>query len=240
MNKFGLHIIMACIGITHLSAQIQAVEIYGSGIQSVGKRFQVTDAAGFGGGVKLHFTVIPNLIVTINGGFSQYSIEQTDEVNKWGWTIWERRYRNWVSIYSSDTANFSSRVVSVQSMETLPISFSLGYQINISPDLFIRPSAGAGIEFYTRKLYHEETWTRKYPADDYRFTYTYHNFAPYKYGNPLFVTAAVAARYSVSKLLLLHADVSYSATLETKGQFGYDNYPLTGIASLSFGIGFYY
>jgi len=240
MKILYLHIIALCASIAHLSAQIQSVEMYGSGIQSVGKRFQVTEAAAFGGGVKLHIVVMPNVVLTINGGFSQYSIEQTDEVKQWGWTIWERRYRNWVSIYSSDTANFSSRVVSVQSMESLPISVSLGYQFEVTPDLVVRPSVGAGIEFYTRKLYHEETWTRKFPADEYQFTYTYHNFAPYKYGNPLFMTAAVAARYSVTRLLALHADVSYAATMETKGQFGYDNYPLSGIALVSIGIGFNY
>jgi hypothetical protein len=240
MRRLIIHIALAIIGITGGTAQIQSVELYGSGALSVGKRFQVTDATAIGGGMKIHYDIGSDLMITIDGGYAKYAIEQTNEVQQWGWTIWERRYRNWVSIYTSDTANFSSRIQSVQSMEVLPVSVNLAYRIEIASDLVVRPSAGVGIEFYTRKLYHEETWTRKYRADEHEFTYTYHNFAPYKYGNPVFINAGLATRYRFSDLMMFNADVAYKSILETKGEFGYDQYPMIGAVSFSLGISFHY
>ena len=234
------YIAIVVVAIGTVSAQIQTVELYGSGALSIDKRFQVTDATAFGGGVKLQYGLVGDLSIIIDAGYSTYSIEQTNEVQQWGWTIWERRYRNWVNIYTADTANFSSKVVSVQTMDVLPVSLNLAYRIELATDFDIRPVVGVGIDFFTRKLYHEETWTRKYPADGYQFTYSYHNFAPYKYGNPVFLTAGAAARFRISGLIVLHADCAYKMIAETSGELGYDNYPLTSAVTFTIGIGFQY
>lgn len=240
MKHLLRHIVIMTSAFVTAAAQIQSVDVYGSGAVSIGKRFQVTDAAANGGGVKLQYGLAEDFSVVIDAGYGAYSIEQTNEVQQWGWTIWERRYRNWVNIYSADTANYSSKVVSMQSMDVLPVSVHLVYRIALGLDVDLRPSVGVGMEFYTRKLYHEETWTRKFPADGYQFTYTYHNFAPYKYGNPLFVAAGAAARYRISGLLLLHADIAYRMFMDTPGYFGYDNFPLTSTLAMTVGIGFQY
>ena len=240
MIRLLRYIAMVVVAIGTVTAQIQTVELYGSGALSIDKRFQVTEATAIGGGVKLQYGLVGDLSIILDAGYGKYSIEQTNEAQQWGWTIWERRYRNWVNIYSADTANFSSKVISVQTMDVLPVSLHLAYRIELATDFDIRPTVGIGIDFFTRKLYHEETWTRKYPADGYQFTYSYHNFAPYKYGNPVFLTAGAAARFRVSGLIVLHAECAYKMVAETSGELGYDNYPLTSAVTLTLGIGFQY
>lgn len=222
------------------AAQLRSIQFAGVADLLPERRFGITDASAYGGRISVSYGVGESGTVTVDVGYARYDIEQPDEVVRWGWTIWDRRYRNWVNIYSSDTANFTGKVESVQTMESVPVTVKYTHRFALTEDISVAPLLGAGVEFYTRKLYHTETWTRKYPQDGYQFTYSYHNFAPYKSGNPLFGIAGVSAEARLSRFVVLTAGAELRRFLETPGSLGYDAYPFSTALSLFAGIGFTY
>lgn len=221
-------------------AQLSAVQFYGAGDMAVNKRLAVTSALSYGGGVTVSYTVMDDAFLVLDIGYANYSIDQDNVDNRWGWGIWDRRYKNWVNIYSADTANFRSSIVSVQNMESIPVSLKIGYLYYLTNELWFSPMIGLGAEFYTRKLYHEETWTRKYPTIGYEYTYSFHNFAPYKYGNPLFAVGGLKGSLNISQLIKIDAGISYKVFIHTSNMLGYDNFPFNSALSFQLGIGLKY
>jgi len=240
MRRSVIISLLAFFALSTAAAQLRSVQFSAAADLVPEKRLGITEASAYGGRLSVSYGVGDAGTVTVDVGYSRYDIEQPDEVVRWGWTIWDRRYRNWVSIYSADTANFTGKVESVQSMESVPVTVKYSHRFPLTEDITVAPLLGAGVEFYTRKLYHNETWTRKYPQDGYQFTYSYHNFAPYKSGNPLFGVAGVNAEARLSRIIVLTAGAELRRYLDTPGSFGYDAYPFSTALSLFAGIGFTY
>ncbi len=231
---------MLLFAVSGSSAQLLEINAQAGYSLPIGKRFGVTDAQGIGGGTELVYAISDNLRWSVGFGYQQYAIDQDDETNKWGWEIWNRRYRNWVNIYLSDTATYAGSVTAVQSMEVLPVTLSAILDLPLTEELFLRTSLGGGVSFYTRKLHHEERWIKKFPSDNHRFEYTFHNFAPSKTGHPVTAHLAVGAVWRVSRIIHLNGTVRYGLTISTPGEWGYDQYPFNGTATIGGGISFRY
>ncbi len=136
--------------------------------------------------------------------------------------------------------NLSVEIGAIQKMDLIPIILLDNYDLNLIENLTITPSAGARVNFFTRRMFATETWTKKFPQADYSFTYSYRNFAPYKKGNPVFAKLGLTFTYNLLSYLDLTASSSYSKIFETEKSMGYDTFPFDSEISINLGISFKY
>jgi hypothetical protein len=223
-----------------LQAQLQTITVF-SGYSSVlSTRFDVKRADAVGGGVDVVFAVSEHFSVGLRGGYYLYSLNQTDQLNRWGWRFWNDRYLNKIQADMRADPSLTAVIGSVQKMDLLPVSLHCDYTIEVAEAATIVPSIGAGAAFYQRRLYADETWTKVFPSENYSFTYNLRNFAPSKKGNPLFATAGLSLRYKPFASAGIYSSVQYTQYIETKNMFGYDGFIAQNEFGIRLGLEFYY
>lgn len=240
MNKIKTLILFVSTFAINTYGQIESISFYTDYSSAFSTRLQVTRADAVGGGVKIKFTVADNFSININSGYKLYSINEPDVLNNWGWVFWTDRYFPKIVSDLNADANLSVNIYAVQKMDLIPLSVSFGYDFIPLDKLIITPTAGAGVNFFSRRMYAVENWSKYFPDADYFFSYSYRNFAPAKKGNPFFVNGEVNIQYRLYDSFSLFTNVRYTHIIPTEGSFGYDGFPVENEISLALGLAIYY
>lgn len=216
------------------SAQIKSASFYSDYSSSLNKIAGVDNADAVGGGVKVKFILSENFSFGFSGGYKLYSIAQPNDINNWEWVFWSDRYYSKIISDLSADPNLSVLITSVQKMDLIPFSFFLGYELQLADNISISPSTEFGIYFYTKRLYAIETWSKKFPAENYTFTYSYRNFAPRKYGSPLFAKFNLDIKYNLSETIDIGGSAGFSNAL-ISSKISDKDFPFKN--ELTFGLG---
>jgi hypothetical protein len=167
-------------------AQLKSVTVFTDYSYVPTTRLEITNADAVGGGVKVKFTVWDNFNLGFIGGYKLYSLNEPDVLNNWGWQFWTDRYFNKIVSDLAADANLSVEIGAVQKMDVIPFIIFAEYDIEITDKFFVTPSVGSGIYFYTRRMYAVENWSKRFPAADYTFYYSFQKFCPCKKRQPGF------------------------------------------------------
>jgi hypothetical protein len=218
-------------------AQLRSVTAYGSYSTALSRQSGFSTVRGFGGGVQAHLTVVESIGVNLYLGYERFStIKQDSALERWNWRFWNERYAGNVRIDTlADT--LKAVLTPVQYMEVIPLMIAVSYDWQPSERLWVRPSIGGGVLFYTRSLYVDERWRKRFESAGYTFEYTFRNFAPDKKGNPFAVAGGLDLSYRVFNALALSTQARFTSVLKTPG---YEQFPIKSSLSLSFGLSFLY
>lgn len=220
------------------TAQFRSAALFAQYSAPVTKRLGVTDASAWGGGLELRYDITQSFGISLTGLFEYWWIEQPDALDQWNWDFWIQRYKGIVAANLASDPNLSATLTPEVVMEAIPVTVSASFEFNPLEDLRIRPYAGAGVYFYTKKLYLLETWGKYFPDADYTMTYNYNNFAPPKEGNPFLGVGGVEVSYRLTSSIELAGAVHYMQILGKNR--GYDEMPMEDALSVRLGLGFVY
>ncbi|MCS7053174.1 MAG: hypothetical protein NZM09_05515 [Ignavibacterium sp.] len=221
-------------------AQLKSITLFSDYSFAGEKNLAITRADAVGALVQLKFNVFENFGFSIVSGYKLYSLNEPNVLNTWNWDFWTNRYYPKIVSDLRADPNLSVEIGAIQKMDLIPLIFLVNYDLTLFDDLVITPSAGAGVNFYTRRMFATETWTKKFPQANYSFTYSYRNFAPDKKGNPFFAKFGLSITYNLLSYLDVSASSSYSKIFETKKSMGYDTFPFDSEFSINLGISFKY
>lgn len=230
----------AFLVVPEMNAQLKSITTVAEYSSTLSKRLDVQDASAVGGGVDITYAVAGNFNIGLRAGYLLYSINQTDQLNRWGWTFWNDRYLNKIQSDMRADPSLSAVIGSVQKMDAIPVALHCDYTIDAAEKLTIVPTVAAGVTFYSRRLFADETWTKIFPAAAYSFTYNFRNFAPTKKGSPLFGSAGVAVRYRLFSDVGVVSSVNYTQYIATTDSFGYTGFPFDNECSIKLGLEFLY
>lgn len=219
-------------------AQFRSAAVFGQYSAPVTKRLGVTDASAWGGGLELRVDVTESIGISLTGLYEYWWIEQPDAIDQWNWDFWIQRYRGIVQANLASDPNLSATLTPEVVMESIPVYLSASFEFEALSDLRVRPYAGAGITFYTKKLYLHETWNKYFPDTDYTLTYDYLNFAPSKEGSPFMGVAGLEVSYRPVSMFEFSGAVHYMQFLGEER--GYDELPMENSLSVRLGLGFLY
>lgn len=221
-------------------AQLQTITLFSDYSFAGKKNLEITKAVAVGALVQLKFNLYENFGFSVISGYKLYSLNEPDVLKTWDWDFWTNRYYPKIVSDLKADPNLSVEIGAVQKMDLIPLIVLFNYDFLLFEDLKITPSAGAGVNFYTRRMFATETWTKKFPQANHSFTYSYRNFAPDKKGNPVFAKFGLIFTYNLLSYLDLSASSSYSKVFETKKSMGYDTFPFDSEFSINLGISFKY
>jgi len=224
-----------------VNAQLQSINIYTDYSVGVTKRIAVTKANAVGGGIGVYFKLSDYLTIGVVGGYQMFSVNQDSALTQWNWDFWDVRYRGSVNADLADSAlKLSATFNPIQKMDFFPIMLAFKSNFELFENFTAAPIIGVGIIFYTRRLYLEEDWTRRFDQIDYTFSYRYRNFTDDKTGNPFFVMGGLNLTYRLGEIVSISTDFNYNYIIKTEGKFGYDQLPFTDSYSIKLGLNFLY
>lgn len=223
-----------------LPAQFHSIRAFTEYSRPLSARLQVNSIDAVGIGIDLQYAVDDHWLIGLRSGYHLYSVQQTDQLNRWGWRFWNDRYLNKIQADLKADPSLSAVIGSVQKMDYIPVTLHGDYRVDVVEELVIVPSVGFGAAFYQRRLYADETWTKNFPAAQYSFTYQFRNFAPAKKGNPLFAVIGTAVNYRAFTTIGVTAAVQYTRFLVTPGRYGYDDFLFTDELGVRIGLEFLY
>jgi len=221
-------------------AQLRSFSVYSEYAAPLAKRSDVMRIDAVGGGVQIAYTLAGNVSIGLKGGYALYSLEQTDQLVRWGWTFWNDRYLNKIQADMRADPMLSAVIGSVQKMDLIPVAVQIDYAIDVSERLVVMPSVSGGMSFYTRRLYADETWTKKFPAADYSFTYNFRNYAPAKKGSVLSAGIGCTLKYRIFSDVSVTAGASYVQHLSAGNDASYAAFPVENEVDLRIGLDFHY
>jgi len=236
----GLALIAMAAGAESAHGQFRSATIFTSYSAALTTRPGVTEAKGWGGGLELQFDVTPQIGVSLSGFYEYLSVEQPNALEEWNWDFWIQRYRGIVQANLASDPNLSATLVPDVVTEGIPVYLSASFALEPLPAVRLRPYAGAGVYFYTKKMYLLEQWSKYFPDVDYTLTYDYRNFAPPKRGNPFLGVAGFDLSVRIVEMLELGAGVRYMHILSSAGSRGSDELPMENSLSVRLVLGFVY
>ena len=240
--KYSLTLLtMLFIFPTEVYSQLQSINLFSD--YSVGgtKRLAVTKANAVGGGVGVYFKLSDYLTIGVVGGYQMFSINQDSALTQWNWNFWNVRYRGSVQADLADSAlKLSATFNPIQKMDFIPVMLTVKSNFNIFDNFSAAPVIGGGIIFYTRRLYLEEDWQRRFDQIDYTFSYRYRNFTDDKTGNPFFIMGGLNLTYQLSEIVSISTDFNYNYIIKTEGKYGYDQLPFSNSYGIKLGLNFLY
>jgi hypothetical protein len=226
--------------ISDLPAQIQSAKFYAGYSSPVSKRISVNEISAVGGGLEIQVKVYDFLSVSIAGGYDLYSLQQDNAIAQWNWRFWEQRYRGIVRADTAADPSLKASLNPVQKMDVVPLMLNINGSFEVFNNFIIRPSVGAGVYFYTRRMYLHEYWEKQFTASDYTFEYNYRNFAQDKTGNPFFLTSGISFDYQLAEYLSLSTSFNYIKMAKTPDEYGYSEFPFEDALNIKFGLNFLY
>lgn len=238
--KIRTLLMASVVTVSSAVAQIHSVQFFGTYSTALGKRIFVTKATSFGGGAEVRFHVGGGLFINLRGGYERYGIEQDSALARWNWRFWTERYAGIVRENLTTNPSLSATLTPVQYMEAIPLMLAVGMEFLMSETLILRTAVGGGAFFFTRSLYLDEQWQKRFDAQNHTFEYRYRNFASDKKGNPLVVGGHAEMAYLFAEGFSLDVSLRYLHVLSTPGKFGYNEVPLKGALSVMVGISFLY
>lgn len=226
--------------IAESAAQIESARLYISYSTPLSKRLSVNEIDGMGGGLELSIRVTDFLSVSVSGGYELYSLNQDNALEQWNWRFWEQRYRGIVRADTAADPGLKASLNPVQKMDAIPLIINLKGVFRLAERFSVSPSAGAGVIFYTRRMYLHEYWEKRFTAADYTFEYDFRNFAQDKTGNPFLFSLGTELDYLLADYLSLSAAVKYIKIAATPGKYGYSEFPFDDELTIKAGLKFHY
>lgn len=233
-------VVLIMLFLSHYTfGQLSSISLSGDYSISGSKRLAVTKADAVGGALKIDYKLLDNLSVSLIGGYQLFSVQQDSGLIQWKWDFWDNRYRGNVNADLTDTT-LRATIQSIQKMDVIPLIVTVNGDFTFGEKFFVQPSIGGGILFYSRRMFLEEEWSKKYEQIGYVFQYKFRNFAPSKNGNPLVVYGGINLGYHLNDAFRIDASINYTQILKTEGKFGYDNFIFKNYISTKLGITFQY
>lgn len=253
-TKISILFVLAIFN-TSLMAQLSSVSFSGGWTGAINNRSdkKVNSVYGYGGNLEIAFNAGKNITLGISGGYKALSIDQENLAlfQEWNWRYWKRyfgdindpnfyRSTQWVQSILKDS-NYSATFHPVQKMDIFPVTLTVNYDLEIDDSFSLMPSLGAGMIFYSRHLYVEETWSKKFlQMNNYTYSYSFHDMAESINGNPLTAVLGLQGSYKLGDLIKINAGLKYYRIIPTEGRMGYDNYPLKDMLSTHLAVTFNY
>lgn len=201
--------------------------------------FSINEVKGFGGGAEVSFSITENFSLKISGGYQGLTVNQDSALAQWNWVFWDTRYRGIVNSNLSDP-KYSAAFNPVQEINTLPFFLEAEYNFSLSESFSLAASLGGGVIFYTRSLYLEEIWQKKFDEQNYTFEYSFRNFAQDKKGNPFAAKSGIEIKFQLNEIIQLYSGGSFMYVFRTAGDFGFNEFPLSEAFNIKAGIKFLY
>ncbi len=241
-NKIFLTLIVSSLLQISLYAQfkLSSVSFYTDYSYPLSKRLKVTKIDAVGGGAEIDFSIFKNIYLAFTTGYSLFSLQQEDAIKQWNWRFYTERYAGIIRDNLRADSTLAAYLNPIQKMDLIPVQISVKGNFKINNSFFIKPQIGGGINFYTRRLYLEEVWRKKFSEPDYTFEYSYRNFATNKYGNPLALFGSVEFDYQLNEIFVIGTAFGYKYFLKTKGKFGYDQFPINDYFNFKVYLSFLY
>jgi len=221
-------------------SQLRSITAYSEYSLATGMRMNVETASAVGGGTHVRFGLTEELAVGFSLGYKMYSISQKDQLTAWNWDFWNNRYSITIKSNIQADPNLSVEIGSVQKIDMVPAAVTADHTLALSDDLHLISSFSAGSVFFSRRMFINETWTKRFPAADHQFTYSYRNFAPNKKGSVLLAAPGVTARYRLFESAELTAGLRYTQYIPVSGIVGAADFPLDNEVNFSLGLDFAY
>jgi hypothetical protein len=204
------------------------------------KRLMVTKIDAVGGGAQISFSFFKNLELSITGGYSLFSLQQDSAIKQWNWRFYTERYAGIIRDNLRADSTLAAYLNPVQKMDLVPVQISLKGVFKPFTNFYVKPQIGAGIYFYTRRLYLEERWRKIFYEANYTFEYSYRNFASNKYGNPAGVFGLVEFDYQPSEIFTIGTALGYNYFIKTQGKMGFDQFPINDYFNFKIFLTFLY
>jgi hypothetical protein len=220
--------------------KLHSISFYSDYSYPIKKRLLVTKIDAVGGGAEISFSILKNLEFSVTGGYSLFSLQQDSAIQQWNWRFYRERYANIIKDNLRADSSLAAYLNPVQKMDLIPLQLSLKGNFNLIKSFYLKPQIGAGIYFYTRRLYLEETWRKKFDEVNYTFEYSYRNFASNKYGNPLGIFGLIEISFQPSEIFTLGTAFGYNYFLRTPGKYGYDQFPINDYFNFKIFLTFLY
>lgn len=216
-----------------------ALNRFGSPKQYINNTLKISEADGVGGGVKVSFNLTDQYYIGVSLGYQLYTVHQDSSLEKWGWLFWDTRYKGIVSSLRTDPT-LTGILMPNQKLDLIPLFVTFNAELKPATGFTFNPSVGFGMAMYTRRLYLQEDWQKKFDQLNYSFGYSYRNFAPNKTGNPFAFSAGVNLGYEFLNGFRVHSEASYVQFIKTPGAAGSDDFPLERIINIKLGLTFLY
>lgn len=220
--------------------KLSTISFYTDYSYPLSKRLMVTKIDAVGGGAEVSFSIYKNLEISFSGGYSLFSLQQDSAIQQWNWRFYTERYAGIIRDNLRADSTLAAYLNPVQKMDLVPFQISLKGNFNPIKNLYLKPQIGAGIYFYTRRLYLEERWRKIFYEANYTFEYSYRNFASNKYGNPAGVFASIEFDYQPSEIFTIGTSFGYNYFLKTKGIMGFDQFPIQDYLNFKIFLTFLY
>lgn len=219
----------------------------------------VTKATGLGFWGNLKFGVAgSNWKIKFISGYEDMKLEPADSmtIERWNWDYWKIWYRNHIRTLMADS-NYAVKLNPEQRLYVLPVKVQIGRELELGR-FKIFAGLGAGVLFYERAFWLNETWWKKFPnvsgGETYVFQYSFKNNAPSKKGTVLNFGVKVDGSYKLTKIASLvfgfelehYPSVNRVEKVEfgkiTLGDVGesYKNFVLRDVFRFSLGFSFSY
>lgn len=220
--------------------KLHSIAFYADYSYPTKKRLLVTKIDAVGGGVDISFQFFKYLMVTFNGGYSLFSLQQERAIEQWNWRFYTERYRGIIQDNLRADSTLAAYLNPIQKMDLMPIAISLKGEVSPLQNFYVRPQVGLGIFFYTRRLYLEEVWRKKFEEADYTFEYSYRNFAQDKYGNPISTFTGIELAFKPSEIFTIGSSLGYYYFFKTPGKLGFDQFPIEDYINFKIYLTFLY
>lgn len=114
-----------------------------------------------GGGISISFSAFEFLELSFTGGYTLFSLQQENAIQQWNWRFYTERYAAIIRDNLRADSSLAAYLNPIQKMDLMPIQFSISSNFKLLKYFSIKLQIGAGIYFYTRRLYLEEIWRKK-------------------------------------------------------------------------------
>lgn len=228
------------VNLSYAQFKLSTISFYTDYSYPLKKRLLVTKIDAVGGGVEITFSIIKNLELSFTAGYSLFSLQQDSAIKLWNWRFYTERYAGIIRDNLRADTSLAAYLNPIQKMDLIPVQISIKGNFKVFKNLYLKPQFGAGIYFYTRRLYLEEIWRKKFDAVNYTFEYSYRNFASNKYGNPLGLFSLIEIDYSPSEIFTIGTAVGYNYFFRTPTKFNYDQFPINDYLNFKIFLTFLY
>ncbi|NPV11777.1 MAG: hypothetical protein HPY57_08315 [Ignavibacteria bacterium] len=206
--------------------KLSSISFYTDYSYPLKKRLLVTKIDAVGGGAEISFSIHKNIELSFSGGYSLFSLQQDSAIQQWNWRFYTERYAGIIRDNLRADSTLAAYLNPIQKMDLVPFQVSLKGNFQPIKNIYIKPQIGAGVYFYTRRLYLEETWRKRFDEANYTFEYSYRNFATNKYGNPIGVFGSIEFDYQPSEIFSVGTSFGYNYFIKTIGKMGFDQFPI--------------